>query len=118
MEKENLISFIQNKNLINYVHVLFTGPFLIYVGLKKPSNNNFYIILFLLALIIIGAFYNRYRNNELRAWFYVHLLLFVPLLLNICYLKFYNKNISYYLYSFLVAVGSGAFGYHFIKLIK
>ena len=118
MEKKNLTSFIQNKHLINYVHILFTGPFLIYIGLKKPSNNIFYIILLLLALIIIASFYNRYKNNELRAWLYVHLLLFVSLLLSICYLKFYNKKIPYYLYSFLVALGSGAFGYHFIKLIK
>ena len=118
MEKKNLTSFIQNKYLINYVHILFTGPFLIYIGLKKHSNKIFYIILLLLALIIIASFYNRYKNNELRAWLYVHLLLFVSLLLSICYLKFYNKKIPYYLYSFLVALGSGAFGYHFIKLIK
>jgi CDP-diglyceride synthetase len=118
MEKENLTNFMQNKKFINYVHILFIGPFLIYIGLKKPSNNNFYIILLLLALIIIASFYNKYKNNELIVWLYVHLLLFVSLLLCICYLKFYNKDIPYYLYSFLVAVGCGAFGYHLIKLIK
>ena len=109
---------MEKEKLINYVHILFIGPFLIYIGLKKPSNNNFYMILLLLALIIITSFYDRHKNNRLNAWLYIHLLLFVLLLSSICYLKFYNKDIPYYLYSFLVAVGCGAFGYHLIKLIK
>ena len=38
---------MQNKKLINYMHILFTGTFLIYIRLK-PSNN------------------------KLNAWLYVH----------------------------------------------
>ena len=71
-----------------------------------------------IAIIIIISFLYRYIKKQLYAWLYVHLLLFASLLLTICYLKFTKKNIPDYLYSFLVAIGVAAIGYHIIKLIR
>ena len=104
--------------IISLVHVFFSGPYLIYLGLYKPKSIYFYILLFILALVIIGAFIYRYLTNKLYAWIFVHLLLFVVLFLTISILRFMNKEIPYYLYSFLLAIGIAAVGYHIIKIYK
>ena len=104
--------------IISLIHIFFTGPLLIYIGIAKPSHILFYILLFILAIIIILSFIYRYFTKKLYAWLYVHLLLFSVLLLFIAYLKFTKKNIPYYLYSFLIAIGAGAIGYHIIKLLR
>jgi len=104
--------------IISLIHVFFTGPLLIYIGLTKPDNIIFYYALLLLALIKIIAFIYRLLKKQLYAWLYVHLLLFVTLLLSIFYLKFADQKIPYYLYSFLVAIGIAAVGYHLIKIFK
>ena len=104
--------------IISLIHIFFNGPLFIYIGLKKPSYNIFYILLLFIAIIIIISFLYRYIKKQLYAWLYVHLLLFASLLLTICYLKFTKKNIPNYLYSFLVAIGVAAIVYHIIKIIR
>jgi hypothetical protein len=104
--------------IISLIHVFITGPLLIYIGLTKPLNIIYYYALLLLALIIIIAFIYRLFKKQLYAWLYVHLLLFVTLLLSIFYLKITDQKIPYYLYSFLVAIGIAAVGYHLIKIFK
>jgi hypothetical protein len=107
-----------NDIIISLIHIFITGPFFIYVGLVKPNNIIYSIILFLLATIIVGAFIYRLIKKQLYAWLYVHLLLFSVLLYSISYLRFTNQEIPYYLYSFLLAIGIAAVGYHIIKIIK
>jgi uncharacterized membrane protein YoaK (UPF0700 family) len=104
--------------IINLIHIFINGPFFIYIGLVKPNNILFSIILFFLAIIIVIAFIYRYLNKQLYAWLYVHLLLFATLLFYISYLRFTQQKIPDYLYSFLVAIGIAAIGYHIIKLVK
>jgi hypothetical protein len=104
--------------IISLVHVFFTGPLLIYIGLTKPINIIYYYILLLLAVIITIAFIYRYLYKQLYAWLYVHLLLFATLLYSIFYLKITNNKIPYYLYSFLLAIGIAAIGYHLIRIFK
>ena len=104
--------------IISLIHVFLTGPLLIYIGLVKSYNIIFSIILFILAIIIVIAFIYRYVSKQLYAWIYVHLLLFASLLFYISYLRFTQQKIPDYLYSFLIAIGFGAIGYHIIKLIK
>jgi len=103
--------------IISLIHIFITGPLFIYIGIKKPLNILYYVILAIFAITIIIAFINRYIKNQLYEWLYVHLLLFSSLLLYISYLKFTNKNIPNFLYSFLIAIGFGAIGYHFTKII-
>jgi hypothetical protein len=104
--------------IINTVHVLFTGPFLIYVGLYQPQSIYFYVVLFTLAIAIVLAFINRYMNKELYAWIFIHLFLFVTLLASTSILRFMDKPIPSYMFSFLLAVGIAAVGYHSIKIVK
>ena len=104
--------------IINLIHIFITGPLFIYIGLTKSYNIIFSIILFILAVIIVSAFIYRYFNKQLYAWLYVHLLLFATLLFYISYLRFTQQKIPDYLYSFLIAIGIAAIGYHIIKLIK
>lgn len=104
--------------IISLVHVFITGPLFIYIGLTKPINMIYYYILLLLAVIIVLAFIYRYLYKQLYAWLYVHLLLFASLLFSIFYLKIMNKEVPYYLYSFLIAIGIAAIGYHLIKIFK
>jgi hypothetical protein len=110
--------YMNQEILINSVHVLFTGPFLIYVGLYQPQSIYFYVVLFILAIAIVLAFINRYINKELYAWLFVHLFLFMTLLASTSILRFMDKPIPNYLFSFLLAIGIAAVGYHSIKIVK
>ena len=105
-------------DIINFIHLLFTGPFLIYIGLMKPSNKIYYIILSLLSLIFIAIFLYKAITNELYTWMYVHFFLFVPLLLYISYTQLRNINIEGDYFSILLAVGIAAVGYFIIKIYK
>ena len=104
--------------IVSLIHIFINGPLFIYIGLVKPNNILFYILLFLLAIIIIISFIYRYIKKELYAWLYIHLLLFSTLLLYICYLRFTQQKIPKYLYSFLTAIGIAAIGYHIIKIFS
>jgi hypothetical protein len=104
--------------IISLIHIFITGPLFIYIGIEKPTNSLFYLLLFFLAIIIVISFIYRYIYKQLYAWLYVHLLLFASLLFYISYLKFTKKNISNFLFSFLIAIGFGAIGYHITKIIR
>ena len=107
-----------NDYIISLIHIFITGPLFIYIGLMKPKHILFPLILFFLGLIILVAFIYRFVKKQLYAWLYVHLLLFATLLFYICYLRFTQQKIPNYLYSFLLAIGIAAIGYHIIKLFK
>jgi hypothetical protein len=68
--------------------------------------------------VIVLAFLNRFFRKELYAWLFVHLFLFAALLLSVSVLKVMGKKVPPYLYSFLVAVGIAAVGYHIYKVVK
>lgn len=104
--------------IINFVHLLFTGPFLIYIGLMKPSNKIYYMILLLLSLIYVILFLYKAITNQLYKWMYVHFFLFVPLLLYISYSQIRNIKIDGQFFSFLLAIGIAALGYFIIKIYK
>ena len=104
--------------IISLVHIFLSGPLLLYIGLTKSYSMILLSILFLFAIIIMSAFVYRYLNKQLYAFLYVHLLLFASLFFFISYLRFTQKPIPDYLYSFLVAIGIAAIGYHIIKVYK
>ncbi len=89
-----------------------------YIGIAKPESIYFYVVLLLMAIAIIIAFISEYMKRTLSPWLYIHLLLFSLLLLSIVYYKFYKGDVPLYLYSFLLAVGIAAFGYHLLKIIR
>ncbi len=104
--------------IISLVHIFLSGPLLLYIGLTKSYSMLLLSILFLFAIIIMLAFIYKYLNKQLYAWLYVHLLLFASLFFYISYLRFKEEKIPDYLYSFLVAIGIAAIGYHIIKVYK
>jgi len=104
--------------VINWFHVLFNGPLLIYVSLNKPENIKFYYLLFMMGLVILYVGMNKIMKKRGYRWLYAHMLLFSPLLLRMGYLGINGKDIPNYMYSFLRAVGVGAIGHHMITIIK
>lgn len=104
--------------IISLIHILIIGPLFIYIGIKRPTNNLFYFLLAIFAIIIVISFIYRYIYKQLYEWLYVHLLLFASLLFYISYLKFTKEKIPNFLYSFLIAIGFGAIGYHITKIIR
>ena len=101
--------------LINYVHTFFTGPLLIYIGYTKTKCKLMHNLLIILGVAIILAFLNRWYNKELYAWLFVHLLLFASLLI---YVGYKQGEAPKYLYSFLLAIGIAATGFHGIKVVE
>ena len=108
-----------NKNqIISLIHIIFNGPYMIYLGLIQPTNLIFYYILFIYSLIVLVNILFRIYNNQSHAWLYVHLILFVPLFLYIGYLGITKQEIKYYYFGFLLAIGLAAFFYHLLKFFK
>ena len=106
-----------NKHLIIHIfHIIIFGPLLIYIGYSKPSQIYFYYILGILGILLLADIFYRFITNKMYAWLYVHLFLFVPLFIYIAYHRILNQKIPNYTYSFLLAIGIAAFGYHLVRL--
>ena len=108
---------MNSHTIISFFHVLFNGPYMIYMGLMKPKSKIFYILLFLIGLILLFDIGYKVIQKEFHAWYFVHLFLFTPLFLYGGYLGIKEKKIPQYVYSFLLAIGLAAFFYHLIKLL-
>jgi hypothetical protein len=108
---------IHSWNTINLVHVLATGPLLIYIGLSKNISPFFYNLLIAISiLIVLYLVYLLLQINERkRTWLIIHLLVFLPLLL---WCGIAKEKTPYMIKSALLAIGCGAFGYHLIYIIK
>lgn len=106
------------RTIISLSHVLFNGPYMIYIGFVKPKSIIFYYLLFFIGLIVLLDILYKFYHQQFYAWYYVHLFLFAPLFIYGGYLGITYQKIPYYVYSFLLAIGLAAFFYHLIKLIK
>ena len=102
--------------LIMIFHILINGPLMIYIGYFKPSNIAIYYLLFILSLFILGYLIYKYFINEMSAWLYIHLLIFVPLFMYTGYLGINNIKIPWYNYEFILAIGIAATFYHLLKI--
>lgn len=94
----------------NLFHILISGPFLMYVGLRQPTHKAYYYTLLALGLLLLVVF----GREITKPWAVVHMALLVPLLLYVGV----ARNNSGEAYSFLVAVGTAAIGYHAIRVYK
>lgn len=105
---------------VNLIHLFFSGPLLIYIGLAKPQYDWIYWLLFLagvyvVAHFLIGLVNARKELSSRHAWYFVHILVFVPLLL---YVGWKKAETPPTVYSLLLAVGIAAFGYHLLRLVQ
>lgn len=110
------ISYKSNMGLPeNLAHVFVTGPFLVYVGLAKERPIWVYHVLLLLGIALALFFpfviFTK-KISQYHVWLFVHLLLFVPLLLISGYMKDKTPQI---VFSLLLAIGIAAIGYHTIR---
>ena len=96
------------------IHIFFNGAFIAYIGTFKPSNKIFYYILGTISILILLKLLYRIYSKKMRAWHWVHLILFVPLFMYVSYYHIIdNKDkLKYYHYSFLTAIGLAAMTYH------
>jgi len=104
--------------LVHLVHMLITGPLLIYVGLAQPQNKYVYWLLMLLSVAVFAKFTYSAFTTELsqrHVWFAIHALLFASLL---GYVGYQGVNTPHVGYSLLLAVGIAAVGYHTVRLIQ
>lgn len=102
----------------NLAHILFTGPLLIYVGLKQPEWVWIYRLLFAMGVLL--AVYFVYlivtlNKSPYHVWLAIHLVLFFPLLI---WVGWKGPEAPKIAFSLLLAVGIAAFGYHLVRLFQ
>lgn len=100
------------------LHILISGPLLMYIGLFKPQYKWLYYLLFLTGIGLCLKFLFMVFTQPLSqryVWFVIHLALFAPLLIYVGIKQEATPNIAY---SLLLAIGIAAFGYHFIRYLQ
>lgn len=103
---------------INLVHVLFTGPLLIYVGLAKTKPNWVYYLLLLMGIFLTLYFMFVIFTKSLspyHVWLLIHLLIFIPLLL---WCGIAKDKTPHIILSLLLAIGTASVGFHLIRIIQ
>lgn len=106
--------------LVRLVHILVTGPLLIWIGLKEPKLPWVYKLLFAigaLLLIIFGV--KSIIGQSLNIWYLIHAILFSSLLLYAGVQGMQGSNsVPRVTFGLLLAVGIAAFGYHSVRLVQ
>lgn len=106
-------------NHVRLLHILFSGPFLIYVGLVKPKQNWVYTFIGILGVFLLLAFLVKilaYKPlSQRHVYFTIHALLFAPLLI---YLGVKGDTAPDVVFSLTLAVGISAFGYHAVRALQ
>lgn len=103
--------------VVNWVHVLFTGPLLVYIGYMRPRSAWIYYFLGALGLFAAAVMSYKLMSGPWRdhkIWYVAHLLVFLPLVL---YVSMFREKMNPTFFSFLLAAGMGAMGYHGVRLI-
>lgn len=103
---------------VNLIHVLFSGPLLIWIGATKPENKWIYMLLLLLGVLLMVAFLWKSFSIEIsqrHVWFIIHAVLFAPLLI---YVGWNGSDAVQVSFSLLLAVGIAAFGYHSFRIVS
>ena len=103
--------------MIMLSHLLINGPLMIYIGYTKASTIYVFYLLFILGIFMLGYLGFKWFKNEMSAWLYVHLLVYIPLFMYTGYLGINNMEIPWYNYEFILAIGVAASGYHLLKII-
>lgn len=106
-------------NHVRLIHILFSGPVLIYVGLVKPEQTWLYNLLGITGLFLLLSFLLKLLTqkpfSQRHVYFAIHALLFAPLLI---YLGIKKINAPDVVFSLTLAIGLSAFGYHAIRLLQ
>jgi len=109
---------MNEKTIVHLIHMLFSGPLLLYVALAQPKNRYVYWLLMALAATICVKFaYTAFTTklSERHVWFAIHGILFASLLF---YVGWMGADTPHVGYSLLLAVGIAAIGYHTVRLVQ
>lgn len=108
--------------IVSIIHVLITGPLLMYIGYIKPTNIVLYNILLGLGTLLLFIFGYKIINkiitrsiNQYTVWYIIHFIIIVPLLIW-CGIK--QTKTPVVVFSLLLAIGCAAFGYHIFHLVN
>ena len=108
--------------IVHLVHMLLSGPLLIYVALAQPHNKYVYWLLMALGVAICAKFAYTAFTTELsqrHVWYAIHAVLFAALLGYVGYKgSAESGGVPRVGYSLLLAVGIAAVGYHTVRLIQ
>jgi hypothetical protein len=96
-----------------FIHIFLSGPLLIYLGIAKDIPDSVYISLFFVSIMLILLSIVNLFENPKAYWFYIHLIIFSPLLL---WVSVKRNNVHPFIKSLLLAIGVSAFGYHLIRI--
>ena len=100
---------------VNLAHIFFSGPLLLYLGLKSQKPQFVYYIILALGMLLSIYFVYEILMESPRPWLLIHLLIFFPLLIW-CGIK--KDKTPPIILSIFVAMGCAAIGYHLIKLLR
>lgn len=101
--------------LIQIIHMLIFGTFLLYVGLATRSSPTWvYNVLFMLGVIVAIVFLVEIHKKTLF-WVLWHVLVVATVLIWVGIMK---NNSFDFLYKLLIIIGSAAIGYHAIRLVQ
>lgn len=105
---------------VRLLHILGTGPLLIWVGLTKPEPAWVYKVLLVLGLLlIVGIGAKSFSKKNINVWYLIHAALFGSLLLYAGYFGFKGGHVVPAIaFSLMLAVGIAAFGYHLVRLLE
>ena len=104
--------------VINYIHVLFTGPLLLYLGIAETKPGWVYIFVAIYALLVALLMLVNILSGPwkpIKVWYMIHLIIFVPLLLLLAAKRDKTPRI---VLSILLALGFAAVGYHSYKIFR
>lgn len=108
-----------SKYYVNLIHILFSGPLLVYVGLKKPDNKYLYYFLLILGILLAVLFLYRLITikpfSSRHIFFIAHLVIYSPLLI---YLGLYHNKSSKFSFDLALVIGLLAILYHAIRLLQ
>ena len=102
----------------NLIHILFSGPLLMYVGHQKPQSVWVYRFLLFLGIFLVLFFawhvYKHLPLSQKHVWLILHAVVFGVLLI---YVGIKGTKAPRVVFSLLLAIGIAAFGYHLVRLI-
>ena len=104
-------------NVVNAFHIFFVGPFLIYIGIKKPQIFWIYVLLLILGICLFFKFLYELcmkKVSQSTIWYLIHMLLFSTLMI---FMGINNITSPKICYSLLLAIGISAFGYHLTRAL-
>lgn len=106
-------------NHVRLIHILFSGPLLIYIGLTRPQQRWIYTLVGVVGLFLLLSFVVKFIAmrpfSQRHVYFAIHALLFAPLLI---FLGIKGQSAPNVVFSLTLAVGLSAFGYHAIRLLQ